>query len=258
MSKRTSREARRRALAQNLLVDDSVIAALVNQLNPRPDSLVVDLGAGRGALTEPVARLCRRTIAVERDPRLVDHLRRKSPGWGGIEVRSADILKVPFPAEPHLLISNAPYNIGTALLRRVLAEAHGMARGVFVLQLETARRLAGSPSSGLFASTWAPWFRIELGRTIGPPPRSPRMNMRGSSPRSCRKGSLGVDAVQGSSRTTRQGLPNARTPGGTSRVTMLPAPITESSPIVTPGQTITPAPIQTPSSIVTGRFSSMP
>jgi len=178
MSKRNSRSARSRALAQNFLIDDQVVDSLVQKLNPGPKSLVLDLGAGRGALTEPLARAAGRVVAVERDPRLVDHLRRKSPGWGGIEVRSADILRVPFPAEEHMVISNAPYNIGTALIRRVLSEAHGLARGVFVLQAETARRLAGCPRSGLFAATWAPWFRFELGQTIGPESFRPKPSVR--------------------------------------------------------------------------------
>lgn len=178
MSKRSTRSARSRALAQNFLIDDEVVDSLIQELNPGPDSLVLDLGAGRGALTEPLAQTAGRVVAVERDPRLVDHLRRKAPGWSGVEVRSADILRVPFPAEPHLVISNAPYNLGTGLVRRVLSEAHGLSRAVFVLQAETARRLAGSPRAGLFAATWAPWFRFRLGRGIGPECFRPKPSVR--------------------------------------------------------------------------------
>ncbi len=179
MSRRTPRDARRRALAQNFLVDDQVIESLVDELRVEPGSLVLDLGAGRGALTEPLAALGARTLAVERDGHLVDHLRRKANGWGRVEVKSADIMKMPFPAEPHLIISNAPYNLGTGLLRRVLSEAHGLRRAVFVLQAETARRLAGRPRAGLFAATWAPWYRIELGRSvIGPECFRPRPSVR--------------------------------------------------------------------------------
>jgi hypothetical protein len=54
------------------------------------------------------------------------------------------------------------------------------------------------------------------------------------------------------SRMTRQGLPAANTPGGTSRVTTLPAPITARSPIFTPGQMIAPPPTQTSDPISTG------
>ena len=54
------------------------------------------------------------------------------------------------------------------------------------------------------------------------------------------------------SRTTRHGLPTAKTPSGTSRVTTLPAPMTERDPMLTPGRTSTAAPIQTSEPIVIG------
>jgi DNA-binding NtrC family response regulator len=59
-------------------------------------------------------------------------------------------------------------------------------------------------------------------------------------------------------RTTRHGFPTARTFGGRSRTTTLPAPTTVFSPMLTPGQTIAPPPSQTPSPIVTGSASSSP
>ena len=59
-------------------------------------------------------------------------------------------------------------------------------------------------------------------------------------------------------RTTRQGLPTARTFGGRSRTTTLPAPTTVFSPMLTPGHTIAPPPSQTPFSIETGSASSSP
>ena len=48
-------------------------------------------------------------------------------------------------------------------MRRVLGEAHGLVRGVIVLQRETAYRLA---SGGRFAASWAPWFELRVTRTI--------------------------------------------------------------------------------------------
>src|ERR1700689_1777572 len=61
-----------------------------------------------------------------------------------------------------------------------------------------------------------------------------------------------------SSRSGRQGLPTPRCPGGSVRVTTLPAPTTESSPTVTPGHTITPAASHAPAPIVTGAAVSVP
>jgi 23S rRNA (adenine-N6)-dimethyltransferase len=83
-----------------------------------------------------------------------------------VTVVAGDALRVPLPDEPHLVVSNAPYAIGTRLTRRLLTEAHGLTRAALVLQREAARRLAGRPACGRFAATWAPWFAISTGRTV--------------------------------------------------------------------------------------------
>jgi 23S rRNA (adenine-N6)-dimethyltransferase len=160
------RTQRRRALSQNFLHDQSVIAEVIGTLHPPPGALVVDLGAGSGALTKPLARTTR-VHAVELDPRGADHLRTHASAWGDVSVQRADALTFPFPRERFHLVSNAPYAIGTQLVRRVLTDAHGLERGVFVLQLQTARRLAGD---GRFAATWAPWFELRVHGRI--PPRA--------------------------------------------------------------------------------------
>src|SRR5690606_8768893 len=64
--------------------------------------------------------------------------------------------------------------------------------------------------------------------------------------------------AQATCRITRQGLPAAKTPSGTSRATTLPAPITEREPIVTPGRMIAPPPTHRSSPIVTGLPHSLP
>jgi 23S rRNA (adenine-N6)-dimethyltransferase len=167
MPRRTPRDARRRALGQNFLHDQSVIAEVIGTLHPPPGARVVDLGAGAGALTAAAAARGARVLAVELDPHYVNVLRSRAPGWGAVEVRAGDALRVPFPDGRFHLVANAPYGIGTQLVRRVLRDAHGLVRGVIVLQRETALRLA---SGGRFAASWAPWFELGVQGRI--PPRA--------------------------------------------------------------------------------------
>ena len=159
MPRRTPRDARRRALGQNFLHDQSVVADIVGTLHPPPGALVVDLGAGAGALTRAVAAGGHRVLAVELDPHWARHLRTHAPTWGAVSVSRGDALRVPFPAERFLVVSNAPYAIGTKLVRRLLTDAHGLTRAVVVLQREAALRLAGG---GRFAASWAPWFELAV------------------------------------------------------------------------------------------------
>ncbi len=169
--RRTQRDVRRRTLAQNFLVDEGAIAALLAAVPLGREDTVLDLGAGRGALTARLARRAGRVIAVERDPAWARGLR--LAGWPGVEVVEADLLAVALPAEPFSVVANPPFNRGTALLRRLLAEGHGLAAAALVLQLEAARRLAGR---GRFAATWAPWFELQVlqrlpARAFRPVPR---------------------------------------------------------------------------------------
>src|SRR4051794_30379863 len=99
MPHRTRRDARRRALAQNFLHDQNVIADVIGTLHPPPGALVVDLGAGAGALTGPMANRPARVIAVELDPHWANTLRMHANRWGDVTVVHGDALKVPFPQE---------------------------------------------------------------------------------------------------------------------------------------------------------------
>jgi 23S rRNA (adenine-N6)-dimethyltransferase len=160
------RTQRRRALSQNFLHDQAVIAEVIGTLHPPPGALVVDLGAGAGALTRRLAET-NRVLAVELDPRWAAHLRTHAKAWGDVSVRHGDALTVAFPNERFHLVANAPFHIGTRLVRRVLTDAHGLARGVIVLQRAAAHRIAGD---GRFAATWAPWYELSVHGRI--PPRA--------------------------------------------------------------------------------------
>jgi 23S rRNA (adenine-N6)-dimethyltransferase len=89
-----------------------------------------------------------------------------APGSGAVEVVAGDLLVMPMPAEPYLVLSSAPFGIGTRLVRRLVAEAHGLVRAAVVLQRQAALRLAGRPRCGRFAATWAPWFDMRVARRI--------------------------------------------------------------------------------------------
>ncbi|HEY8583104.1 MAG TPA: rRNA adenine N-6-methyltransferase family protein [Capillimicrobium sp.] len=168
MPRRTPADARRRALGQNFLHDQQVVADVLNTIHPPPSGLVVDLGAGAGALTAAAAARGWRVLAVELDPRWAAHLRARARGWGDVTVVHGDALAVALPAEPFAVVSSAPYGAGTAIVRRLLTDAHGLGEAAIVLQLEAARRLAGRPRSSRFAAQHAPWFAVDVGRRIAP------------------------------------------------------------------------------------------
>ncbi|GAA4610997.1 ribosomal RNA small subunit methyltransferase A [Saccharopolyspora hordei] len=153
--RRSARDRARRELGQNFLVDRSAARGLVDLLDPTP-APVVELGAGRGALTRELVHSGRDITAVELDPRWADVLRGSFPQ---VRVVRCDMLDFRFPAAEHVVIGNLPFGITTAVTRRLLAE-RSWSQAVLLVQWDVARKRAGGGSQ--LNAQWAPWYEFRL------------------------------------------------------------------------------------------------
>lgn len=109
---------------------------------------MVEIGPGKGALTEHLLEHSDRVIAVEIDPYLVQYLRAKFRGNDRLEIVEGDILKVdPGQWGPAAIAGNLPYYITSPIVTKVLAMGAGLMRAVFLVQKEVADRLTASPGS---------------------------------------------------------------------------------------------------------------
>jgi 23S rRNA (adenine-N6)-dimethyltransferase len=161
---RSARDQRRRTHAQNFLRDRRLADLIASTLGPA--DLVVELGAGDGALTLSLASTGARVLAVEVDPVWAARLRDRlaATGFGGsVEVVVGDLLEVPLPRVPYRLVCNVPFHLTTALLRRLLDRPTSpLQRADLVVQLEVARKRAVRPPATLLSAAWAPWWQVEL------------------------------------------------------------------------------------------------
>ncbi len=149
----------RRRWGQNFLVDRSQVRRLIEHFAPAPSDRVVEIGPGRGALSELLVPEVGRYLALEIDPLLVPTLRVSLSPWPHAEVRLANALQADWPALAAecggalRIIANLPYNVGTAIVRRLLA-SEGILDIQVVLQLEVVERFLsreGSKSYGPLA-----------------------------------------------------------------------------------------------------------
>ena len=105
---------------------------------------MLEIGPGEGVLTEKLLGLGNRTIAIEIDPDLGARLRAK---FGDrLELRNEDAVDAELPSTPFRAVGNLPYNVGTPILRRVIADPN-CRRAVFMLQKEVADRVVAKPGS---------------------------------------------------------------------------------------------------------------
>jgi len=166
--KRTARDGRRRRLGQNFLQAD-VAGALVAEAAFSERDLVVEIGAGRGALTFVLAERGVRVIALERDPDWAARLRReveRHASWN-VSVVCCDALGYRLPRRPFRALGSLPFGATTALLRHLLDDpGSGLQRADLVVQREVARKRAASPPTTMLSTSWAPWWTFEAGRRI--------------------------------------------------------------------------------------------
>jgi 23S rRNA (adenine-N6)-dimethyltransferase len=167
---RSPRDRRRRSHGQNFLVDPEVVDRLLERLNLRADELVVDVGAGTGALAIPLARAGASVLAIERDRRWAAELQQRverAGVAGRVQIRRADLREVPWPRRPHRVVASPPYALTTRLLSRLLDEPRrGPYRADLLLQWEVARKRAAQPPTNLRSAAWAPWWNFELGEQV--------------------------------------------------------------------------------------------
>ena len=168
--RRTPRDQRRREYGQNLLADGGVVERLLPRLGLRTDELIVDVGAGAGALTVPLALAGAGVLAVERDPAMQRELRAAISRAGvarRVTVVPADLRRVRWPQVAHRVVANPPFGLTTALLSRLLDDpAGGLRRADLLLQAEVARKRATQPPTSLHSAAWAPWWSFELGERV--------------------------------------------------------------------------------------------
>jgi 23S rRNA (adenine-N6)-dimethyltransferase len=146
-------------------LDDRWARRLVERAGVGPGDLVVDVGAGTGALTAPLVGAGARVVAVELHVGRAAALRRRF-GDEPVVVVPVDGRDLRLPRQPFRVVANPPFAITTALLRRLLAPGSRLLRADVVVPRHVAGRWLGRGAPG--AGRWAWTFSM---RRAGVVPR---------------------------------------------------------------------------------------
>lgn len=152
--------ATKHRLGQNFLVDDRVVAHILDLAQIGGDDVVLEVGPGIGTLTVALLARASAVCSIEADRELEDVLADTcSSGSGRLALVMGDALRVGendvraaladvgVDAAPRLFVSNLPYQVATAVIMRVLSEAPSVERLVVMVQAEVADRILASPGS---------------------------------------------------------------------------------------------------------------
>lgn len=138
----------RKRFGQHFLVDEGIIHAIVNAINPRADDLLVEIGPGLGALTRPLLERMPHLHVVELDRDIIARLKKQySPERLGIH--EGDALKFDFSSlgKTIRVCGNLPYNISSPLLFHLMDYADNIVDMTFMLQKEVVDRMVAAPST---------------------------------------------------------------------------------------------------------------
>ncbi|HBP00801.1 MAG TPA: ribosomal RNA small subunit methyltransferase A [Candidatus Moranbacteria bacterium] len=143
----------KKSLGQNFLRDEKIIDRIIESADLSSDDVVLEVGPGEGVLTEKLAKVCKKVIAVELDDRLIDPLRNKLRNNGNVEVIHGDILKLRIKdvisQQPSVIeykvVANLPYYITSPILRHFLENEIAPQEMIVMVQKEVAERIVAKP-----------------------------------------------------------------------------------------------------------------
>ncbi|HEX4211855.1 MAG TPA: rRNA adenine N-6-methyltransferase family protein [Candidatus Dormibacteraeota bacterium] len=92
--------------------------------------------------------------------------RRRCAGQPCVEVREGDALELPLPRDPYKVVSNLPFHLTTALLRRLLDPGGSLFRAELIVGWGLGLNRAGVASPSLASLTWQPWFEVFIARRL--------------------------------------------------------------------------------------------
>ena len=174
----------RKRFGQHFLADRSIIEAIVDAINPKPGQIMVEIGPGLAALTQPLVERLGHLTVIELDRDLAVRLR----GHPRLSVIESDVLKVDFcqvaqaQSVPKLrVVGNLPYNISTPILFHLLDFVGVIEDQHFMLQKEVIDRMVARPCTSDYGrlSVMLQW-RYEMENVLFVPPESfdppPRVN----------------------------------------------------------------------------------
>jgi len=143
----------KKQLGQHFLEDLTVSEMIVSSCRVMPEDVVLEIGAGLGALTVPVARIAKKVYAVEKDHKIISLLKTEltSNSLFNVVLIEKDILRVnieEFAEEANckiLALGNLPYNISSQVLIKLIKARSAVSRAVLMFQKELSQRITAQP-----------------------------------------------------------------------------------------------------------------
>ncbi|MFC1595180.1 ribosomal RNA small subunit methyltransferase A, partial [Patescibacteria group bacterium] len=138
-------------MGQRFLKSRAALSQIINAAELTKDDIVLEIGPGKGILTEELTKIAKQVIAVEKDERLCAFLKKKYEKTSNLKVICADILSMPrcdlgILEHEYKIVANLPYYITSRFLRIFLSQTEFRPKSmVLMVQKEVAKRMCAKP-----------------------------------------------------------------------------------------------------------------
>lgn len=147
---------------QNFLQDRSVVQIMLDKAQINQNDMVIDIGAGKGALTGDLLRLAKKVIAVEIDNKLARSLLKSFGHHSNVKILNMNVLDMPLPNKPFKVVANIPYNITTDIFGYLLDTPQpSFSSGILITEWGAARRFTDHSADPRIIG-WNTWFDIKI------------------------------------------------------------------------------------------------
>ena len=132
--------------SQNFLINPAFVAKLISNTNIASSDTVIDIGAGKGVITNELSKKVKKVIAIELDRNLFLVLKNKFSNQKNIKIINVDFLKYDLPEFKYKIFANPPFIISADIINKILKLPNELDSAYLFLQDKTAERFIGGPN----------------------------------------------------------------------------------------------------------------
>lgn len=144
--------------SQNFLRDTGLVEKLVQKSSLTNKDVALEIGPGKGIITNILAKHSKNVVAVEADKNLYTELREKFASFSNVEIYYKNFLDFSLPKYEYKVFSNIPFNITADIIKKLLDNPNSPTDSYLIVQKEAAEKYGGFKSETLFSILHKPWF----------------------------------------------------------------------------------------------------
>lgn len=165
-----------RFTGQHFTKSTSLIHTMISEASITPQDLVLDIGAGEGAVTLPLSKKANRVVAIERDSELASKLEESPVNQSNVNILNMDFREMPLPKRPFKVVANIPYAITTDIFVKLLDDPDShFEEGTITIEWGAALKFTKASQASPRILSWNTFYEMEIIQKVSrnafhPPP----------------------------------------------------------------------------------------